>query len=323
MLFLLLVLSYYKGAGKLLTLTIYLEELKMKTVILILACLLLAIPCQAAEKAYSAGAAAKAVKLTHEQQIQHRLKIQEQRLEDIEELVSKERQVIEAWYAFRLTELRQLAQRKAKQLILSQRMLWTEFIKMNSQIPFGDTYFSNTARTFVSDTKAFELRDAMMDSYFLGTAANLLLDSKFSKLLTDLSNGSGYNPQNLIIRSEARKLLRLAKEFESELMRLENRRNDKLAALEQWEKGLREHVFKVMRDIKAQPKTPELGVVSAISYDEKGSLCMVDGVDRVLQPGDKINNVTVVKIQKDRVEFAKGGRMWVQKIGEPAKPAWK
>lgn len=284
----------------------------MKTAILTLACLLIAIPCQAAEK-----------QLTHEQQIKQQLKIQQQRLKDIEHLAVSERQAIEQWYARHRTLLRQLAQRQARQLILSHKMLWTEFIKMNSQIPFGDTYFSNTARTFIRDTKAFELRAAMIDSYFLSTTANLLLDHEFCKLLTDLSNGSGYNPQNLLIRSEARKLLRVAKEFESELLRLKNRRNDKLAGLEQWEKGLREHVYKVMREIKALPETPDLGVVSAISCDKKGSLCMIDGVDKVLQPGDTIQDVTVVRIHQDRVEFAKGSRKWVQAVGQPANPAWK
>jgi hypothetical protein len=284
----------------------------MRITILTLACLLIAVPCQAAENQPAAEA-----------QMEARLKIQQQRLKDIEELAASERQAIEQWYACHLTELRQLAQRQAKQLILSGRMLWTEFIKMNGQLPFADTYFSNTARTFVSDTEAFELRAAMIDSYFLSTAANLLLDNEFCKLLADLSNGSGYNPQNPLIRSEARKLLRLAKEFESELMRLENRRNDKLAALERWEKGLRQHVYKVMHEIKAMPETQDMGVVSAISCDAKGSLCMIDGIDKVLQPGDKINNVTVVSIHRDRVEFAKAGQSWVQKIGDPANPAWK
>jgi len=316
----------------------------MKTVILALACLLSAIPGRAAEKAYSAEAAAKAGQPAAEAQIQQtsassveaRLKIQQQRLKDIEHLAASERQAIEQWYARHLAELRQLAQRQAKQLILSGRMLWTEFIKMNNETPHADTYFKmndqipfaygyfkNTTSIFIKDIKTFELREAMIDSYFLSEAANLLLDSKFSELLTDLSNGSAYNPANLLIRSEARKLLRLAKEFESELMRLESRRNDRLAALEQWEKGLKEHVYKVMREIKALPETPELGVVSAISCDQMRAICMVDGVDEVLQTGDKINNVTVVRIQQDRVEFAKAGQKWTQKIGESANPAWK
>jgi len=315
----------------------------MKTLILSVACLILAIPCQAVERQLQpdnqieqTSASSSAVSSLPKGSVEARLKIQQQRLKDIEQLAVSERQAIEQWYARHLTELRQLAQRQAKQLILSQRMLWTEFIKMNNQIPHADTYFKmndqipfahgyfkDTAPIFIRDVKAFELREAMIDSYFLSTAANLLLDHEFCKLLTDLSNGSAYNPQNLLIRSEARKLLRLAKEFESDLMRLENRRNDRLAGLERWEKGLREHVYKVMREIQALPETVELGVVSAISYDEKGSLCMIDGVDKVLQPGDTIQNVTVVRIHQDRVEFAKDGQRWVQVAGQPANPAWK
>jgi len=297
----------------------------MKSLILVFACLLLVIPCQAAN-----------VQLDQEEQIKQRVKNQEERLKDIEELVLRERQDIEAWHARSLAELRQLAQRQARQLILSQRMLWTEFIKMNNetphadtyfkmndQIPFAHGYFKNTASIFIKDIKTFELREAMIDSYFLSTAANLLLDQKFCKLLTDLSNGSAYNPQNLLIRSEARKLLRLAKEFESELMRLQGRRNDKLAALEQWEKELRKDVLRVMREIQAQPETPELGVVSAICYDDRGTVCIVEGVDGILKAGDRIGNVTVVAIHEDKVEFAKEGQKWMQAVGQPAKPAWK
>ncbi|MFQ6036442.1 MAG: hypothetical protein ACE5NM_11455 [Sedimentisphaerales bacterium] len=284
----------------------------MKTVILTLACLLLATACQAAEK-----------QLTPEQQIKQRLRIQKERLKDIEELAVSERQAIEQWYARHLAELRQLAERQARRLRLSERALWAEFIKMSNQIPFADSYFSSTARTYWWDKKGLELRPILEDSYFLTAAAELLMDSNFCKLLSDIADGSAYNPQSFLIRSEARKLLPLAKEFESELMRLESRRNDRLAGLERWEKGLQRHVYKVMRQIKALPETPELGVVSAISYDEKGSLCMIDGVDKVLQPGDTIQNVTVVRIHQDRVEFAKAGQKWVQKIDEPANPAWR
>jgi len=284
----------------------------MKTAILTFACLLIAIPCQAAEKQTAA-----------KPQIEQRLKIQQQRLKDIEQLAASERQAIEQWYVRQLAELRQLAKRRVRSLRLSERALWAEFIKMSNQIPFAETYFLSTARTYWWDTKGLELRPILEDSYFLTAAAELLMDRNFCKLLSDIADGSAYNPQGLLIRSEARKLLPLAKEFELELVRLENGRNDRLAALEQWEKGLRRHVYKVMRQIKALPETTELGVVSAISCDKKGSLCMIDGVDKVLQPGDTINNVTVVSIHTDRVEFAKAGQRWVQKIGQAANPAWK
>ena len=83
----------------------------MKSLILILVCLLMVVPCQAAET--QSGQA---------KQIPQRLKIQEERLRNMEEIILKERQDIENWYSRRLAELRQLAERRAKQIILSQRM---------------------------------------------------------------------------------------------------------------------------------------------------------------------------------------------------------
>jgi hypothetical protein len=330
----------------------------MKSLLLILTCLLIVTPCQSAEK-----------QLIDEQQIEQRLKIQHDRLKDIQELVVKERKTIENWYAFHLAELRRLAERKAKQLIVSERMLWTEFIKMNNgtphtdtyfkmndQITYANSYFSKVAQTYKhvkksgelpkqeginlfdastvrwgtsfavvprSYTRAFELRDALMDSYFLSTAANLLLDHEFCKLLTDLSNGSAYNPQNLLIRSEARKLLHLVNEFNTKLTNLQNRRNTKLAALEQWENDMRADVFRIISEIKTKPKTPELGVISVISCEEKDAVCMIDGVDGILKAGNTIGNIKIVKIQKGQVEFAKSGHRWVQAVGQPANPAWR
>ena len=119
------------------------------------------------------------------------------------------------------------------------------------------------------------------------------------------------------------RLLVIMREFESKSMRLENLRKTYLAELEQWENDQREDVFRVMREIEAQLKTPELGVVSAISYDDKGAFCMIDGVDEaIIYPGSIINNVKVVKIDRYKVEFEENGKSWVQVIGKPANPAW-
>ena len=291
----------------------------MKTLILILACLLLVVPCQAVEKQVEQEEQIK-------QQIKWRLKNQEDRLKDIKELVTRELQGIEDWYLRRLTELKLLAERRARKLEPAYRIFWTEFIRTYNQAPYADSYFSYTAPTFIrdGDTKAFKLRDDMIKCYSLITAADFLIDSNFRKLLTDIANS---HAQSLAIRKEARKLLRLVKEFESDLMRLRNQKKVKLAALEQWEKCCREDVFRVMRQIKAQPRMPECGVVSAISYDEKEAFCMVDGVDRILKPGDMINelaikNVKVLKIYRDKVEFEKKGKRWTQKVQETPGSQW-
>jgi hypothetical protein len=287
---------------------------KMRSLILILTCLILVAPCKAV---------GKRPRFVGADQIEQRIKIQQERLKDIDEQVSKERQTTEKWYTRQLADLQRLAARQAKQLILSKRMLWTEFVKMNNQITYADSYFSNVARTFVGDTKAFELRAALVDSYFLDVVADLLMDNDFRKLLTGLADGSGYNPQSLLIRSEARKLLRLVEEFDSQRLRLQDRRSAKLNALAQREKDMRTDVFRVVGEIKRLPKAPNLGIVNVISYEEKDAVCMVEGSDKILRAGDMIGNITVMEIRKNRVEFAKDSQRWIQAVGQPANSAWR
>jgi len=268
------------------------------------------------------------------EQIEQRLKIQEERLVNIEEQVSLKYQQIEDWYSRSLTDLRQLALRKAKQIKLSDRALWVEYAKMSEQTPQFDTYFKmnnyipnaygyfmNTTTIFLRDVETYKLRDAFSESFFLSSTADLLLDTGFRKCLIDLANGSAYNPQSLSIRREARKLLHLANEFASKLTNLNNRKKVKLNALEQWEKYLRADVLRVMSEIQAEPEKIN-GIVSAIIYNEKTPLCMINGSDKIFKPGDRAGSITIRNIYTDRVEFTKDGQRWTQEIGEPANAAW-
>jgi hypothetical protein len=161
----------------------------MRSLILTLACLILITPSFAAEN-----------------QIEQRLQTQQERLKNIDEQASMKRQQIEDWYTRSFIEIRQLAERQAKQLKLSDRALWTEFIKMYEQTPQFDSYFKKTitmktTTTFTRNAKSYELRAALMDSYFLCTTADLLMDNNFRQLLINISNGSAYNSQDLLIRS--------------------------------------------------------------------------------------------------------------------------
>jgi hypothetical protein len=78
-----------------------------------------------------------------------------------------------------------------------------------------------------------------------------------------------------------------------------------------------------MQEIKAAPRTVNEGVVSAIAYRPNSPVCMVNGTDKILQEGDAIGNIEIVKIYPDSVEFAKGGQTWTQQVGKPATDAWK
>lgn len=295
----------------------------MKRVVITLISLLIITPSQAEEKTIGP------VESTQ-------LKIQEERLKHIEEQASIERQQIEAWYKRQLSELRQLAERKVNQLKPDNRALWTEFIKMHEQTPLFDTYFKmnekipnaygyfmNTPRNILRNVETFELRAALTDSFFLSAAANLLLDQNFRKRLADLADGSAYNPQSLLVRKEARKLLYVVDEFQSKLAALQVRRDAKLTAVEQREQHLRADILRVIQEIKAAPGRVNEGIVSAIAYRPSSPVCMIDGIDKILQEGDSIGNIEVVKIYPDHVEFAKGSQTWTQQVGKPANDAWK
>lgn len=293
-----------------------LEEVEMKRVVITLISLLIITPSQAEEKTTGP------VESTQ-------LKIQEERLKHIEEQASIERQQIEARYKRQLSELRQLAERKVKQLKPDNRALWTEFIKMHEQTPLFDTYFKKndqilaTTLMFIRSIETFDLRAALADSYFLSAAADLLLDQNFRKRLADLADGSAYNPQSLLVRKEARKLLYVVDEFQSKLAALQVRRDAKLTAVEQREQHLRADILRVIQEIKAAPGRVNEGIVSAIAYRPNSPVCMIDGIDKILQEGDSIGNIEVVKIYPDQVEFAKGSQKWTQQVGKPANDAWK
>ena len=306
----------------------------MKRLTVILVCLLIITPSQAAGKTTG-----------QTEQIQPQLKTQEERLNLIEEQASTERQRIEVWYECQLSELRQLAERKVKQLKPDNRALWTEFIKMhrqtsvfdtyfkmNDQIPHAYSYFKNTtisspiattSTILIRNIETFDLRAALADSYFLSATANLLLDPNFRKTLANLADGSAYNPQSLLVRKEARRLLYTVDEFQSKLATIENRKTAKLTAVEERKQNLRANVLRVIREIKTEREKVDHGIVSAIMYSQKSPLCMVDGCDRVLKEGDSIGNIVVSKIHPEQVEFAKGSQKWTQLIGKPANTAWQ
>jgi len=253
-----------------------------------------------------------------EDQINQRVKKQLERLQDIKELVSIERQRIEDWYTYSLNELRRLAAERAQELEKPVRVVWTEFIKESNQIPYADGYVSITHPTFVRDRETYQLRVALSDIYFLDMAQAFLLDKEAHKLLASVVNATVR--KDSVIWNEAYKLLTTMEELQSQAMRLQSRRKFLLTQLEQWEKDCRENVFAVIHQLQTRFKPPEYGVVSAISYDKRGVFAMIDG--EIIYEGSKVNNVKVVKIHRNKVEFEKNGKKWVQSIGQPANSAW-
>jgi len=241
-------------------------------------------------------------------------------------------QAIENWYTFWVGQIRRSAEERAARLTFSEREIWTEFIMMTNQTPSFDTYFFNTARSFLDDKKTFQLRTALMDRFFIDSAASFLMDpaakSRLSYIANNNINITDAKERNFLLRMEAKKILAVMDEFIPKLIRLANQREAKLADLQQWEKDVKANVTKVTLRVESQPQLPQYGVVSAISYGPKDILCMVEGVDEIIKPGDTINNaaiknVKVGKIGRYKVEFEKDGQRWAQAVGQTAQPMWK
>jgi hypothetical protein len=289
----------------------------MKFAISIVVCLLLVIPCKGAQNQADRSG---------------QLNIQKERLQDICDIASGQRQDIENCYLAGLAQLKQQALQQARKIKLLDRILWTEFISKSGQKPYSDIYFYN-ARTFLlSDPKAFdELRGAMIDSYFLNTIADFLMDADARKMLADIVNSdTPRDSQNFLIRKEAQELLTVMDYFAVLSERLENQKASELADLQIWEETSMAEVQRAIREMVSPPKATPYGTVYAVIYYNKGSLCMIEGIDEIIKPGDTINNaqtknVKIVKIDIDRarVEFDGNGRQWVQAVGQSPNPGWK
>lgn len=77
---------------------------------------------------------------------------------------------------------------------------------------------------------------------------------------------------------------------------------------------------KLKRNLKEfRPKLTR-GVISGIVYSQDKNSAVVDG--KIVQQGDTLGEVKIVKIHHDHIEFEKRGKSWIQKIGEPAGSYW-
>lgn len=62
------------------------------------------------------------------------------------------------------------------------------------------------------------------------------------------------------------------------------------------------------------------GVVRGVLCVEEDSSALID--EHIVKEGETIYGVTVVKIDKDAVEFSKYGKTWRQRVREKPDPAW-
>jgi hypothetical protein len=259
-----------------------------------------------------------------------RIAIQQARLPQIEETAAREREQTEQWYERRHGEIvREIARRGAAKLSSAQRALWTEFAKMQDGRPHAEGYFDASHFGFPSSYKTTLLRQAMIEEYFADEMGSLLLSDEFRQKLAQIADERREVPLTPLLRRQARELLalvmRLRAELTMELRPLENARTARLEATMKWERDLKEQVRGILEHLRQrEAREPDFGVVESIGYfPRSGYFCMVEGVDRVLETGDTIGRVQVLRIDPEKVEFVRDGARWAQQLGAPAQPYWQ
>lgn len=276
------------------------------------------------------AATALAEEPANRETISERIAIQEARLPQVEDAAAQERERTEQWYDRRRAEItHEIARRGAAKLTLAQQSLWTEFAKMESGRPYAAGYFDASYFGFPFSYKTAVLRQSMIEEYFTDEMGSLLLSDAFERKLTQIVDERPAVPLTPLLRRQARDLLalvlRLRVELTMELTPLENARTARLEATMKWERDLKEQVRGILEHLRRQEaREPDFGVVQSIGYFPRtGYFCMVEGVDRVLATGDRIGPVRVLRIDREKVEFAGDGARWAQQLGAPAQPYWR
>jgi hypothetical protein len=169
----------------------------------------------------------------------------------------------------------------------------------------------------------------MIQEYLISEMADLLTNEDFEHKLELLVAERLEVPRAALLRDQAAELLRVIRSVRTqstaELAHLENLRNARRDAIMNWEKDLKEQVRGFLEYLRQSESRPtQFGMVVSVGCcPGDGYFCMIEGVDRVLGVGDRIGSVRILRIDSERVEFAKEGVTWSQALGAPVKPFWE
>jgi hypothetical protein len=237
------------------------------------------------------------------------------RIRSIEQLVYLQENLIQKRYRNRIDNLKMRARRHAENLGYPDRLLWVEFIKMTRGADSPNRYFLTPS---FLEYKTFELRDAMMKSYSVYAARDLLLDDRAYQVITEIESSPSYGT---LIRRQARKVLNIMRQLRLTLSRIERQRKAELARLQRWKKQTAEDVSMAVDYLSEQPETARPGVVTAIISTPTIRSAMIN--DEVVHDGDSLKDVKILKIHPDKVDFQKDGNVWTQKLGQPQQKFWQ
>jgi hypothetical protein len=235
-----------------------------------------------------------------------RLEIQRKRFDKIEEFVSERKKLIQTSFAFNarsvqnreIDYLRRL-ERSSYNIFLDEKLALIGLIKVYTDLLFTDTLL-------------------MSDKYFSSATESFSTHKDIShKLISVLKKP---RPGSYMEKT-ARILVKDMEAFQEELRKLERRRDISLKELAKWEKFQRENISQIIHFITNPSEKSNYGVIQVICYEKENPFIMIN--DNIVYQEHSIDNVKIVRIGPEKVEFKKNGKSWIQNIGEPANDYWK
>jgi hypothetical protein len=274
--------------------------------------------------------------------IAERIKVQEARVPQIEAVAARDREQVEQWYKMRRAEaVQEITRREAARLSLAEREQWVQYADLYLDRFYAPAYFNYG---FTSPRVAL-LGQAMVQEYLISEMANVLASGEFERKLTQVvEERLEVSPRPLLrdgavgllevqllplLRDQAQKLLILVRQVRAELAeqvrQLDDQRKARLDAIMKWENDLKEQVRGILEYLRQSESRPvQFGVVESVGYCRDGGyFCLIQGVDRVLGIGDTVGKVRILKIDQEKVEFAKDGTTWAQQLGAAPQPFWE
>ncbi len=110
--------------------------------------------------------------------------------------------------------------------------------------------------------------------------------------------------------------------FRQGLARLQIGRQNKMDKLLRLAKSKKSCLPLAFQSIRDEPIPKTVGLVRGIFYSENKPSTIISDNNIILHEKNSIYGTKIVKIHKDKVEFAKNGRRWTQRVEESPKPEW-
>lgn len=280
-----------------------------------------------------------------------RLKVQQERLNDILAMAESDREAIHARYEKDEAQLWDEIERQIGQGVWSAfhpancriNSACTEFVRMATEEPYGAygysaegprsvayNYFAG-ARPYASDHRHTKLQSALETRYFNRLAIRTWVTNDdlhdYLVAIRDRRCGVSYRKRAPEIRQHAIELLRFIDHVRSRLELLQRNRDGRLATLDRRAEASKQAALQAIAFLNRAPAETHVGRVAVTGSDERGLFCTVEGVDGVLRPGNvidapAISGVRVIDVSAEAVRFDKGGAIWMQELGAPAAPQW-